>query len=97
MRILDFGFWTLDFIHPSAFLFFLWLAGVKHHAVAGFQRRFEFNYYGVAQNLFHFAEENATLFAEAGMDELLVVGAAEPAGVEAARKSHFHFVFAICD
>ena len=39
-----------------------------------------------------FAEKHAALFAEARVDEFLIVDAAEPAGVKAARKRHFHFV-----
>ena len=34
----DFGLRISDFIHPSAFLLFLRIAGVEDHAVAGFER-----------------------------------------------------------
>ena len=46
-------------------------------------------------NAFDFAEKHAALFAEARVDQLLVVDAAKPAGVQPARKCHFHFIFAI--
>ena len=81
-----------DFIHPPAFLVFLRFAGVEHHAVARFQRAFEPDGHAIAQHARDFAEKHAAFFAEARMDELLVVGAAEPAGVQAARKSHLHFI-----
>ena len=38
------------------------------------------------------AEINAAFFAEAGMDELLIVGPAEPARGKAARKGHLQIV-----
>ena len=87
----------LDFVNASAFLLFIRLAGVKNNAVAGFDRRGEIHDDAVAHNFFHFAEKHAALFAEARMDELLIVRAAEPAGEQPARKGHFHFVFTICD
>ena len=49
----------------------------------------------VAHDFFDFAEKHAAFFAEARVDELLIVGAAEPAGEQAARKGHLHFVFTI--
>ena len=38
------------------------------------------------------ADESAALFAEARVDEFLVIHAVEPAGVEAAGEGHFEFV-----
>ena len=50
---------TPHFINPPAFLFFLWFAGIEHHAIAGLERAFEFQHDRVAQNFGDFAEEHA--------------------------------------
>ena len=44
------------------------------------------------KHLRDFAEKDAAFFPKARVDELLIVSAAEPAGVQAARKGHLHVV-----
>src|ERR1035437_5037295 len=80
------------FIHTPALLVFLWFAGIEYHAVARFQRAFEPDGHAIAQHARDFAEIHAAFFSKSRMDELLVVGAAEPAGVQAATESHLHVV-----
>jgi len=91
------GLWTLDCgLHiPVRLLVFLRFAGVEHHAVARFQRTFEADENAIAQHARDFAEKHAAFLSETGMNELLIVGAAEPAGVQAAGEGHFHFVSVI--
>ena len=62
-----------------------------------FGSAFCLNQNSVAPHLRAFTEINAALFAEAAVHELLIVDAAQPAGVEAAGKGHLHLVFSICD
>ena len=90
--ILDLGFWTPDFINPPTLFVFLRFSGVEHHAVTGFQRTFEPDKNALAQHACHFTEEHAAFFPKTRMDELLVVGTAQPTGMQTATESHLHVV-----
>ena len=82
----------LDFINPSAFLFFIRPARVENNAVAEFDGRGEIHDDAVADDLDNFAEIDAALFSKTRMNEFLIVRAAKPAGEQPARKCHLHFV-----
>src|ERR1041385_8206825 len=84
-----------DSIDPSAFLFFVRVTGVEHDSVARLERRLQTDDNLVPLDARHFAEINAAFFAEPRVDQLLVVDAAEPAGVEPARKGHFQIVLRV--
>ena len=58
----------------------------------GFSGACRFNADPLALDPGHLAQEHAALLAEAAMDELLVIGAAKPPGVEPAREGHLHVV-----
>ncbi len=81
-----------DTIDATAFFGRFRVAGVKYHTIAGFQRALQPEADSAAFDASDFAEVHAAFLAEAGMDELLVVDAAEPARVKPARKGHLHFV-----
>ena len=70
---------------------------VEHNAVAGLERSLQFDKDFLAPDSSHLTEVNATFFAEPGMDQLLVVDAAEPAGVQPTGEGHLDFIFTICD
>src|SRR5271165_3749244 len=74
-----------DFIHAPALLRLVWTAGIKNNAVAGFQRRLQPQPHRFALHAPHRAEIDPALFSEARVDQRLVVGAAQPAGVKPAR------------
>ena len=80
------------FVNAAAFFFFVRLARVEDHAVAGLDRRSEIQNYAIAHDFFDFAQKNPAFFAKARVDQFLVVDAAEPAGVKPARKGHFHLI-----
>jgi len=86
-----------DFINPAALFLLLGMSCVEHNAVARLESSLQFDKHLLAPNVRHVAEENAAFFAEPGMDQFLVVDAAEPAGVKPAGKGHLHFIFTICD
>ena len=86
-----------DFMDAAALFLFFGMSCVEHHAVAGLERRLQFNKHLLALDARHLTEVNAAFLAKTRMDQLLVVDAAEPAGVKPAGKGHFHFIFAICD
>src|SRR5262249_36821567 len=88
---LDLGRWTNVIDPPARFRFFR-SAGVENNAVAALQWSSDPRDHAVAQHALDFADEYAALFAETRVDELLVVDAAEPAGVKPVRKRHFHRV-----
>ncbi len=82
----------------AALLAFGRLALIEDHAVAGLEGSFETHRHAVRGDVDDRAEISAALLAEAGMDELLVVDAAEPARVETARERHLHrIVFLLPD
>ena len=81
-----------DFINPPAFFLLFRFAGVEDHAVAGFERSLEGDQHAVAADGADLAQVNAPFLAKTRMDQLLVVNASEPAGVQAAGERHFHFV-----
>jgi hypothetical protein len=66
--------------------------GVDDDAVARLQRRVEADEQGVALESGDGAEEDAAFLGKAGVDELLVVDAPEPARVQAAGEGHLEFV-----
>ena len=76
----------------AALLAFGRLALVEDHAVAGLERAFEAHRHAVGGDVDDRAEIGATLLAEAGVDELLVIDTAEPARMQAARERHLHRV-----
>src|SRR5438309_1010868 len=82
----------VDFIDPSALLFFLRVAGVEHHAIARLDRREQMDENFPALDTRHFTEIDTALFTETGVDKFLIVDAAEPAGVKPAREGHLYFI-----
>src|SRR6185436_12121710 len=88
---------TLNGEHAAALLFLLRPAAVEDDAVAGLERSFQGQENFIARDAGHLTEIHAAFFAEAGVDQFLVVRAAEPAGGKAARESHLHFVLRIAD
>src|ERR1039458_7492729 len=68
------------------------MAGIEDHTVPRLKRTLEVDADPLAFDPRHLAQEDAPLLAETGMDELLVIGAAEPPGVEPAREGHLHVV-----
>src|SRR5687768_10786691 len=74
-------------INPAALLILVGMAGVEHHSVAGFERPFQLHGNAAAIDAPHFSEIHAALFAETRVDELLVINAAKPTRVKAARKA----------
>ena len=94
-RVSGFGFRVSDFIDASAFLLFVRPTGIKHHAIAQFERRFELQLHRFVQHARHRAEIHTALLAEPRVDEFLVVDAAEPAGVKPARERHLHRIAVI--
>src|ERR1019366_6556063 len=81
-----------DFIDPAALFFLLGMAGIEDDAIPGFQWGLQVNGDALALDPRHLAQEHAALLAEAAMDELLVVGAVKPPGVESAREGHLHVI-----
>ena len=86
------GHWTSDFIHPPALFLCVGPAGIEPHSVARLQRPFQPHEHVVAAHAADFAEINAAFLPEAPVNEFLVVDAAQPAGVKAARKGHLHSI-----
>ena len=82
----------LESVDEATLLAFGRLALVEDDAVAGLERAFETHRHAVRGDVDDRAEVGAALLAEAGVDELLVVDAAEPARVQAARERHLHRV-----
>src|ERR1035441_1682322 len=68
------------------------MAGIEDHAVARLKWTLEVDADTLAHDPRHLAQKHAALLAEAGMDELLVISAAEPPGVQPAREGHLHVV-----
>ena len=81
-----------DFINPPALLRRFGLARIKHHAIAQLERGFKIQDDAIAEHTGNVAKINAPLLAEAGVDELLIVGPAEPARGKSAGKSHLQFI-----
>ena len=81
-----------DRLFPVCLFFLVGMAGIEDNAVARLERRSQRDGDALAFYLRDFAQVNAAFLAEAGMDELLVVRALEPAGIETAGKGHFHGV-----
>ena len=88
---------SFHFVNAATLFLLFWFAGIEHNAVAGFQWSREFHHHAIAQDSFDIAKKYAALFSKSRMDQLLVVDSAKPAGVQPARKRHFHFVFTIYD
>src|SRR5579859_3143962 len=80
-----------DFVNSPALFFFFRLPRIEYNAIAFFKGAGEFDQHAVAKNLLYVTKKYAALFAETGVHELLVINAAEPAAVQAARKGHLHF------
>src|SRR6185369_17463187 len=89
--------YLFDLVNPSAFFLCFGFAGVEYDAIAGLERRLEADGDAVAAEAGDFAEVDAAFFSKPGVDQFLVVDAAEPAGIEAAREGHLQGVFPICD
>ena len=81
-----------DLVDPAALLLVLRLPGVEHQSVAGLKRRDQAKRHAVRSDACHLAQEDTALRAEVRVNELLVVRATEPPGVETPRKSHGHRV-----
>src|SRR5437660_6754891 len=82
----------VDYIDPSALLFFFGMSGVEHHAIARLDRREQVDENFSALDTRHFTEIDTALFTEAGVDKFLIVDAAKPAGVKPAREGHLDFI-----
>ena len=82
----------MDFVHPPALFFRLGMAGVEDDAIARFQRGLQVKADTLALDPRDLAQEHAALLAEAGMDELLIIGAVKPPGIEPAREGHLHVI-----
>ena len=83
----------MDFVDAAALFAVGVAAAIDDDAVAGSDGRERFDFDVAAADGADGAEERAALFAVAGVDELLVVDAVHPAGVEASGEGHFEFVF----
>ena len=88
----------LESVDETTLLAFGRLALVEDYAVAGLERAFEAHRHAVRGDVNDRAEVGAALLPEAGVDELLIVDAAEPARMQAARERHLHrVVFLLTD
>src|SRR5437899_8435357 len=79
-------------IDAAPFLWLVRVARVKHHPVAGLEWGGELDRNFGALDAADLPKIHAALFAEAGMDQFLIVVPAKPAGVEAARKRHLQLI-----
>src|SRR5438034_7608095 len=86
-----------DFINTTALFLGFGMSCVEHHAVAGLERSLQFDKNLLALDARDITEVNAAFLAKPGMDQFLVVDAAEPARVKPAGEGHLHFVFTIYD
>src|SRR4051812_41912403 len=82
----------LNPINASTFFGLVRMAGIEDHAVARLERPMQLQEDLFSLKAVNLSKEYAALFAKPGMDQFLVVGAAQPARVETPRKRHFHFV-----
>src|SRR2546423_1158725 len=90
-----FGPGGFDSVNPPSLLRLVGMPSVEHNAVAGLERPVQFQNTFLPLNSADLAQENAALFPEAGMDQLLIVGASQPAGGKAARESHLHLILCL--
>jgi hypothetical protein len=96
-EISDFGFRISDFVNPSPFFLLVWFAGVEDYAIARFEWGDQSEHHGISPDFGDFTKKHAAFFAEARVNEFLVVIPAEPAGEQAPRKGHLDGVFTIYD
>src|ERR1035437_1152549 len=68
------------------------MAGVEDDTIARFQWGLQVKADTLALDPRDLAQEHAALLAEAGMDELLIIGAVKPPGIEPAREGHLHVI-----
>ena len=68
------------------------MAGIEDHAVAELERPAQVQEDFLSLQAADFAKEHAALFPKAGMDQFLIVRAAQPTGVKSTREGHFHLV-----
>ena len=88
----------LESVDEAALFAFGRLALVEDHAVAGLEGAFEAHRHAVGGDVDDRTEVGAALLTEAGVNELLIIDAAEPARVQAARERHLHrIVFFLTD
>src|SRR5678816_346545 len=78
--------------YPPAFLLLFGMPAVEDHAIAGLEWSDGPQAHPVAFDASHLAEKDTALLSKAGMNQFLVVDAAEPAGVKPAGKGHLQVV-----
>ena len=81
-----------NLINAAALLWLVGIAAIEDDAVAGLHRAFARENNFIAADVADLADENAAFLAEAGMNQLLIVNAAEPAGVKAAGEAHLEVI-----
>jgi hypothetical protein len=74
----------LDIVHSAAFLRRFRMPRVKHHAVTGLKRRNQSRGNPPVPNGRDLAEVYAAFLSETRVDQLLIIDAVKPSGVEAA-------------
>ena len=79
-------------IDASTLFIFFRFAGVEHHTITWFKRAFEPEHHTIAQYPGDFAQIHPAFLPKTGVNQFLVVGAAKPAGVQAAAEGHFQVV-----
>ncbi len=81
-----------DFVEAAAFLLFLGMRGIEDDPVAGLGGSFKAHRDAAVVDTFDATEIDTAFLAKAGVNKLLVVYAAKPAGIKAARETHFEGV-----
>src|SRR2546423_852491 len=79
-------------VNASAFFLLIRVPGIEYNTIARFERRLKIDEALSILDPLHLSQIDPALLAEARVRQLLVVNAAEPAGVKAARKRHFQIV-----
>ena len=80
---------SIKVINTPTFFFLIGPAGIKDDAIARFGRTLELEGDAIAADLGDASQVDAAFGAEASVGKLLILHAAKPTGVEAARKPHF--------
>src|SRR5438552_7452505 len=81
-------------VNASAFFLMVGISGIEYNSIARFERRLKIDEYFSILDALHLTKIYTALFSKPCVCEFLVVNAAKPAGVKAARKSHFQIVTA---
>src|SRR5436305_13816806 len=79
-------------IHPSAFLFFRRMSGIKDDSIARLKRPFQPHKDAFFVNTRNFSQIESAFFPKSRMHQPLIINPFEPSRMQPARKRHLHFV-----